>query len=265
MSAGEGWSDGSGITRIVITADVLVPKLREFYGLLPQPPSDPFQFFVWEILSENALPARRDLAWLALRRVPALTPDAMARTPQKELLEVMRLIGPQPDERIDRIRATTGEMKRQRNRFDPDSLRTKGLRFAARAFRRLTPLPREVVDRALLYAAGYPVLPLDDGAARVIARIEGTAIPVSQGAEGFTLKRALYGGQLRAQRRRARRMLAAVLPRDLEAYRDAVLYLRHHSQNTCLAVAPHCKVCPMLTVCEYGRQPEGGPEGPRYM
>ena len=35
---------------------------------------------------------------------PALTPDAMARTPHKELAEVMRLIGPQPDERIDRFR-----------------------------------------------------------------------------------------------------------------------------------------------------------------
>jgi endonuclease III len=228
--------------------------LREFYGLLPQPPTDPFQFFLWEILSDNALPARRDLAWQALRRIPALTPDAVARTPQKELLEVMRLIGPQPDERIDRIRSTTGEMKRQRDRFDPESLRTKGLCLAARAFRRLTHLPRDVVDRALLYAAGYPVLPLDDAAARVVARLEGTAIPASQGAEGFTLKRALYAGQLRLQRRRARKTLAAALPRDPDTYRDVVLYLRHHAQNTCLAVAPHCKVCPLLPACAFGQQ-----------
>ena len=235
-------------------ADSLISKLREFYGLLPQPPSDPFQFFVWEILSDNALPARRDLAWLALRRIPALTPDAMARTSQKELLDVMRLIGPQPDERIERIRATTGEMKRHRDAFDPDTLRTKGIRFAARAFRRLTHLPREVVDRASLYAAGYSILPLDDAAARVVARIEGTAIPASQGAEGFILKRALYAGRLRQQRRDARKTLAAALPRDVDAYRDAVLYLRHHAQNTCLAVAPHCKVCPLLPVCAFGRQ-----------
>jgi endonuclease III len=235
-------------------SEFLVPKLREFYGLLPQPPTDPFQFFLWEILSENALPARRDLAWQALRRIPALTPDAVARTPHKELLDVMRLIGPQPDERIERIRSTTGEMKRQRDRFDPDALRTKGVRFAARAFRRLTHVPREIVERALLYATGYPVLPLDDAGARVVARLEGTAMPASQGAEGFTLKRALYAGQLRNQRRRARKTLASALPRDVDAYRDTVLYLRHHAQNTCLAVAPHCKVCPLLLACEYGKQ-----------
>jgi endonuclease III len=234
-------------------ADAVIPKLREFYGLLPQPPSDPFQFFLWEILSADALPARRDLAWQALRRIPALTPDAMARTPQKELLDVMRLIGPSPDERIERIRATSGEMKRQRDRFDPDHLRTKGLCYAARAFRRLAHLPRDVVDRALLYVANYPVLPLDDGAARVVARMDGTALAPSHGAEGFTLKRAQYAGKLRNQRRRARTLLAAVLPRDVDGYREAVLYLRHHSQNTCLAVAPHCKVCPLLAGCEFGR------------
>jgi endonuclease III len=237
----------------VLNADSLIATLREFYGLLPQPPPDPFQFFIWEILSTDALPARRDIAWLALRRLPALTPDAMARTPTKDLAEVMRLIGPQPDERIERIRAATGEMKRHRDLFDPDALRMRGLLFAARAFRRLTQLPRDVADRALLYAAGYPVLPLDDGAARVIARIEGTAIAPSHGAEGFTLKRTLYAGQLRQQRRRARKTLASTLPRDVDVYRDAVLYLRHHAHSTCLAVAPHCKVCPLLSGCAFGR------------
>jgi endonuclease III len=236
------------------SSELLIPKLREFYGLLPQPPSDPFQFFLWEILSADALPARRDLAWQALRRLPALTPDAMARTPPKELLDVMRLIGPSPDERIERIRTTTGEMKRQRDRFDPDKLRTNGLLHAARTFRGLAHLPPDLVDRALLYAGSYPVLPLDDGAARVVARLEGTAIAPSHGAEGFTLKRALYAGQLRAQRRRARKRLAAMLPCEVDVYRDAVLYLRHHSHNTCLAVAPHCKVCPLLSGCTFGQE-----------
>lgn len=240
----------------MINADSLIPTLREFYGLLPEPPSDPFQFFIWEILSADALPARRDIVWLALRRLPALTPDAMARTPQKELVDLLRTIG-SPDERSDRIRATTGEMKRHRDLFDPDALRSNGLLFAARAFRRLSQLPRDVADRALLYAAGYPVLPLDDGAARVIARIEGTAIAPSHGAEGFTLKRALYAGRLRKQRRRARKTLAAALPRDIELYREAVLYLRHHAHNTCLAVAPHCKVCPLLPECTFGSGESG--------
>jgi endonuclease III len=233
----------------VLGSSFFGPKLREFYGLLAPPPTDPFQFFVWEILSADALPARRDLAWQALRRMPALTPDAMFRAPQKALLDVAAIIGPEREERIERLRATTGEFKRHRDVLDVDRLRTGGLRNAARAFKRLAHLPSEVIDRALLYVAGYRVLPLDDAAARVVARIEGTAIPVGQGAEGFTLKRAFWSAELRQQRRRARKLLAAVLPRDVNAYRDAVLYLRHHAQHTCLAVAPHCGVCPLAASC----------------
>jgi endonuclease III len=216
--------------------DSIVPQLREFYGLLPQPPSDPFQFFVWEILSADALPARRDLAWQALRRVPALTPDAMARTPQAELLEVARIIGPRADERLERIRATTGEMKRHRETLDPDRLRTRGLTYAARVFRRLAHLPRDVLNRALVYAAGYPVLPLDDGAARVVMRIEGqdTTAP---------------GASHHQQRRQARRLMASRLPVAAHDYGTALLYLRHHAEHTC-SVTPHCRVCPLAARCK---------------
>jgi endonuclease III len=233
--------------------------LREFYGLLPQPPADPFQFFLWEILSANALPARRDLAWQALRRIPALTPDAVFRTPGKALQDVVGLIGPHRDERIENIRATTGEFKRHRELFEAESFTRAGVRNAARRLRRLRHLPRETLERALLYAGGYAVLPLDDATARVVARLEGTAIPISDGAEGFTLKRARWGAELRRQRRCARKALAAVLPPDVRAYRDAVLYLRHHAQHTCIAVGPHCGVCPLATDCVFARSNSSRP------
>jgi endonuclease III len=212
----------------------LIGQLREFYGLLPQPPSDPFQFFIWGILSADALPARRDLAWQALRRIPALTPDAMARTPHAELLEVARIIGPRADERVERIRATTGELKRHRELFDEERLRTQGLISAARAFRRLIHVPRDLLNRALLFVAGYIVLPLDADAARVVLRLDGKEMPAaSQG-----------------QVRRARRRTAAVLPNAAADYQTALLYLRHHAEHTCLAVAPHCRVCPLLARCK---------------
>lgn len=228
--------------------------LRDFYGLLPQPPVEPFQFFLWEILSADALPARRDLAWQALRRIPALTPDAAFRTPTKVLLQVVALIGPYRDERVEHIRATTGEFKRHRNLLAAEVFTSAGLRGATRALRRLRHLPRETLDRALLYAGGYAVLPLDDATARVVARLEGTAIPIKEGAEGFTLKRALWGGELRRQRRRARKTLAGALPCDVNAYREAVLYLRHHAQHTCIAVGPHCHVCPLASDCAFALQ-----------
>lgn len=227
--------------------------LREFYGLLPHPPAEPYQFFLWEILSDDALPARRDLAWQGLRRIPALTPDSVFRTPQKTLGEVVGLIGPHRDDRLARIRAITGEFKRHRTELDDDTLADGGLVRAARTLRRLPEVPRDMIDRALLYAAGKRVLPLDDATARVVARLEGTAIPISGGAEGFTLKRAQWGGALRKQRRHARRLLAQALPPEIDAYREAMLYLRHHAQHTCLAVGPHCHVCPLASACTFAR------------
>jgi endonuclease III len=225
--------------------------LRDFYGLLPQPPSDPFQFFLWEILSTAALPARRDLAWHALRRIPALTPDALFRTPAKELTETLGVIGPHRDDRLERIRHTTGEFKRQRDALDEERLRRGGLSTAHRVFRRLTHLPQETRDYALLYVAGYAVLPLDDSCARVVTRLDGPAMPSSAGGQGFVLERTRGTRELRQQRRRARRVLAAALPRRVDVFREAVLYLRHHAEHTCTAVAPHCSVCPLSRECAF--------------
>jgi endonuclease III len=228
-----------------------VRALREFYGPLPQPPNDPFQFFLWEILSADALSARRDLAWHALRRVPALTPDAVFRLPTKSLQETLAILGSNRDERVELVRATVGEFKRHRDELEAHAFAQAGLRRAFRSLQRLRHLPPDVRERALLYAGSYAVLPLDDGAARVVARLHGTAIPVHEGAEGFTLKRALWSGELRQQRRRARRLLTRRLPADVSTYRETLLYYRHHASHTCLAVGPHCAVCPLATGCAF--------------
>ena len=234
-----------------------VRALREFYGLLPHPPADPFQFFLWEILSAHALPARRDLAWQALRRVPALTPDAVFRVPGKTLQELVGIAGPNRDERVELIRATVGEFKRHRGDFDAEAFARVGLRVAARSLRRLAHLPEDMRERGLLFAGNYRVLPVDDPTARVVARLEGTAIAVRDGAEGFTLKRALWSGERRKQRRRARRTLAGRLPPDPLAYRETLLYVRHHALQTCLPVGPHCGVCPLAPNCAFARDQLG--------
>lgn len=223
--------------------------LREFYGLLAHPPAEPFQFFLWEILSRDALPARRDLAWQALRRIPALTPDSVFRAPTKALLDAVGQAGSHRDERVELIRATVGEFKRHRDEFDADRMREARLLKAARTFQRLEHLSKDVRDRALLFAAGHAVLPTDDGIARVVARLEGTAHEAA-GAELSTLRRHQWAPALARQRRTARRSLADTLPRDVETYREAVVYLRHHAHQTCVAVGPHCGVCPLAPSCE---------------
>lgn len=207
----------------------MIHALREFYGLQATPPGDLFQFLVWEILSEQALPARRDLAWQALKRIPALTPDAMFRAPAKALLDAVGIAGPHRDEKIDRLHATIGEFRRHRGELEVETLSHGSLLEATRALRRLAHIHPSVRGRAQLFVLHRHVLPIDAEIHRVVGRLMGAPHDRNRG--------------------RSRRWLSAQLSTDLEAAGDAVIYLRHHAQHTCLKVAPHCAVCPLRTRC----------------
>jgi endonuclease III len=220
-----------------------IHSLRSFYGLLPAPPDDLFQFFVWEILSEGSLPARRDLAWHALRKMPALTPDAMFRAPAKALLEAVALGGPYRDEKVERLRATVDIFKRHRERLHADAVKRAGLLGGARALQTLAHVDRAVRARAWLFAVGVLILPVDDHLSRVVNRLMGTRDTASASVARSRTR------DVNRVRSAARRWLAARLPREIGAYREALVYLRHHGQHTCLAVAPHCTVCPLRVDC----------------
>ena len=217
----------------------MIQTLRDFYGLQPTPPADLFQFFVWEVLSEHALPARRDLAWHALRRLPALTPDAMFRAPTKDLLDAIGTAGPHREEKLERIRAIVGEFKRHRDLLSAEALARMSVLAVARTLRRLEQAPVAMRERALLFALGRRVLPMDEEISRVVGR--------------------LMGDPHNRRHQPARRWLTARVPQDIAAYRDAVLYLRHHAQHTCLKVGPHCGVCPLRGSCASVQRSDAAP------
>jgi endonuclease III len=209
----------------------VISRLREFYGLQPTPPSDLFQFLIWEILSEHALPARRDLAWQALRRLPALTPDAMFRAPAKELASAVGFAGPNRDDKLERMRAVVGEFRRHRDALDAETLARLSAHRVGRALRQLEHVARDTRARAVLFAADHPVLPLDDDVTRVVNRLMG-----------------MPGNRRRS---RARSWLGARVERRPSVYREAIVYLRHHAQHTCLKVGPHCGICPIRSDCAW--------------
>src|SRR5437588_11216934 len=82
----------------------VIDALQRFYGALPEPPRDPFTLFVWEVLSVHSTPRKRDAALAALKRIRALTPDAMWRAPQKKLEESVALAGPYREQRLKALR-----------------------------------------------------------------------------------------------------------------------------------------------------------------
>lgn len=208
-------------------ASRVLRALRRFYGALPQPPSDLFGFYVWEVLSAAAAPARRDAAWLALRRLRALTPDAMARLPAPKLLEAAARCGARRDERVRLLRAGADAFRRARARPAPRRLLDR-----AREIWRIPFLGPAARHRALLFTAAVPLVPVDEAVARVWARLGGRPDPAS-----------LAG--VRAERR----ALARAVPPDLEGRQLAAVYLAHHARAVCRAQAPRCGVCPLRRAC----------------
>jgi endonuclease-3 len=212
----------------------LLGKLESFYGRLPAPPTDPFTLFVWEVLSVHSTPRKREAALGALKRVRALTPDAMSRVAQKKLEESVVLAGPYLEQRVRALRSGVDVFRRSPRL--PAVIRGP-LPAARRALKALPRMGEGGAYRMLLFAAGHLVLPVDGRVGRVARRLG-------------------YGGQQADPTRTARAIrtaLSAELTGTLDGYRRAFVYLDHHGAATCTEGDPHCGVCPLLPDCPEGK------------
>jgi endonuclease III len=224
----------------------LIDRLRRFYGALPVPPSQPFALYVWEVLSRNTTPARRDSAFAALKRLRTLTPDALGRVPQAKLESAIAHAGTMKDERIRALRA--GAQLFRKNP-DLDDALAGPLPIARRAVRLLPDLGRTASARFLLFAAGHPIVALDEHGLRVARRL-GFA---RGGRTTLTTEDENLGPPPIRTQRHVRRVLTLEVAADLNAARQTSLYLIHHGLTTCTAVAPHCAICPLALDCEWLR------------
>jgi len=210
--------------------DRLVAALREFYGLLPAPPADAFTLLVWDVLAARTTPRKRDTAMAKLRRIPALTPDAMWKAPQGKLESSVKAAGAYSEQRIQALRGGAEAFRRHPDL--PAALRGP-LTSARRAIGPLPPIGEGFAQRMLLFAGDHGVLPMDAGTIRV----------------GVRLGYGPAGGHRRGMARAIRRAMTAELAPTLEAYRGAATYLSHHAYATCAEREPHCAVCPLSGDC----------------
>src|SRR5439155_9119070 len=148
--------------------ETALARLQKFYGALPTPPRDPFILFVWEVLSVHSTPRKRDAALAALKRIRALTPDAMWRAPQKKIEECVTIAGPYLEQRLMRLR-TGVDLFRKTPAL---SAVIRGpLPAARRALKPFPTLGEGGASRMLLFAADHPVLPVDARVSRVARRL----------------------------------------------------------------------------------------------
>jgi endonuclease-3 len=219
--------------------ETLLNALQKFYGLLPSPPHDPFTLFVWEVLSVHSTPQKRDAAMAALKRIPALTPDAMWRAPQKKLEQSITLAGPYQENRLRALRSGV-ELFRRTPEL-PATIRGP-LAPARRALKPFPQLGETGAHRMLLFAADQVILPVDSRINRV----------------GQRLGYGEAAGDFKKQSRSVQAALTRELTASADAYRRAFLYLSHHGGATCTEADPHCAICPLLKECAEGQRRVNG-------
>jgi endonuclease-3 len=215
--------------------ETIVNALQKFYGVLPPLPRDPFTLFVWEVLSVHSTPRKRDAALAALKRIPALTPDAMWRAPAKKLEESVKAAGPYTENRLQALRSGTELFRRSPNL--PAIIRGP-LPAARRALKPLPQLGETGAHRMLLFAAEHAILPVDARVNRVGRRL-GYGEPA---------------GDFRKQARSVQDAMTREMPASVDSYRRAFLYLSHHGGATCTETEPHCSICPLLKDCPEGKK-----------
>jgi endonuclease III len=197
----------------------LIERLERFYGPLPQPPEDPFANYVWGILSVHTTPSRRDAALTALKRIPAMTPDSMARAPRAKLEAAVVFAGPYREERLAALMAGVDAFRRN---TDLSRQIAGGSDEATAGLAVLSHLTAVYGQWLLLFAGSHACLPEDPNLARVIARL-GTN----------------------------RERLASETGEVLTALQRTALYLAHHGRATCLEGEPLCHICPVKRECPY--------------
>jgi hypothetical protein len=144
------------------------------------------------------------------------------------------------------LKATAEAFRRHRDGLALDASHGVTLRAAWRQLGVLAHLDARLRRRALLFALGFPVLPVDEDTTRVILRLT-EPLGVAASTRGL-IPAAVHAGA----RAVARRWLTDRLPRNPESYREAMLYVRHHAHHTCLTAGPHCHVCPLASGCATG-------------
>jgi len=219
----------------VTRLETLIGALQKFYGRLPLPPRDPFTLFIYEVLAVHSTPRKRDAAFAALKRIPALTPDAMWRAPQKKLEDSVKLAGPYTENRLTALRTGTDLFRRTPTL--PAIIRGP-LPAARRAIKPLPQLGETGAHRMLLFAADHCILPVDARVSRV-----GRRLGYGEGDPDF-----------KKQARSVQDALTRELPASADVFRRAFVYLSHHGGATCTEADPHCPVCPLLQHCAEGKK-----------
>jgi endonuclease-3 len=212
-----------------------IAALRRLYGKPPPPFStDSFELIVYENIAYLASDEKRAAAFESLRRDVGVTPRAILKASNAQLVRACRVGGIYPERRAERLRRSAEIIV---SRFDGDLRTVLRLPYseARKALQRFPAIGEPGADKILLFCGGHPVVAPESNGLRVLTRL------------GFVREESSYGATYRA----ALASIGSEAGRDRRFLIAAHSLLRRHGQELCRRSRPECPMCPLRARCDY--------------
>jgi endonuclease-3 len=206
-------------------------RLRAFYGRpRNEPHFAPLDELILTVLSQNTNDRNRDVAYARLR-ARFSNWQAVAEAPVEEVEEAIRPAG---ISRVKsrRIQAMLRAISEEVGTLDLQWLATAPREEAIEFLERLPGVGRKTAACVLLFSFGRPEMPVDTHVYRVASRL-GLIRPRASFEEAHDTLRALT---------------------DPDDVYELHINMIRHGRRICTARNPHCKECPLLSLCPYGRE-----------
>jgi endonuclease-3 len=216
----------------------IIEALADHYGK-PDPPSvtDPFELILLENVAYLVSDQRRQKTFETLRERVGLKPIDILSASHERLLDVTRLGGMHPEQRVERLKKIA-EIALEEFGGDLQKIVTRGAATAKRELKKFPSIGDPGAEKILLFSRAREVLALDSNGLRVLLRL------------GFGEERKSYGSTYRA----VQEAVEDQLKDDIDWLISAHQLLRQHGQQLCKNAEPWCAACPVKGYCRYYEQ-----------
>lgn len=216
---------------------VYIDRLRGLYGRPKRPiPSGPFEWIIWEHIASVSDDEQRALVFRTLRQKIGTTPQAILRTAQPKMLELLDSGGPNTAARLARLREAA-ELMIEIGLARVRTLVRESPVEAKKLLKRFKGIGEPGAERILLFCRTQATLAPEANGLRVLNRI-GYGKPNANGPAAY---------------HQINEALAPELPRDYNWLIQAHQLLRRHGQDICRAT-PRCDACPLAPDCAWFRR-----------
>jgi endonuclease-3 len=217
----------------------IVAALRDYYGKPASPvTTDPLELILIENIAYLVSDERRLQAFEMLRDRIGLRPIDILAAPHEALLDVTRLGGMHPEQRVERLKAIA-QTALQEFGGDLEAVMEKPLKAAKRALMNFPAIGEPGAEKIALFSRAHKVLALESNGLRSLLRI------------GFGEERKSYASTYRSVREACEDQVVD----DFDWLIAAHQLLRIHGQRTCKNTEPLCAGCPVRQSClYYGQQ-----------